>query len=127
MATNGGEAAGYYNQPGYPPPPPQQPDYYNQPGYPPPPPQQPDYSNNGPTHYGPPPYPPQGQADQKLGDPPTYDEVFAIQKPKWNDLWAGLLFLATCAGFVVVSAISIQGYGESPSVIYHDSQPSSAS
>jgi hypothetical protein len=104
MATNGGEAANYYNQPGYPPPPPQQP----------------DYSNNGPTHYAPPPYPPQGQADQKLEAPPTYDEVFAIQKPKWNDLWAGLLFLATCAGFVVVSAISIQGYGASSSMIDHD-------
>jgi len=44
------------------------------------------------------------------GPPPTYDEVFAVEKPKWNDLWAGILFLLTCAGFVVVSAISIQGY-----------------
>jgi hypothetical protein len=66
------------------------------------------YYDNGPR-YQPPPYPP--QADQKLSLPPTFDEVFVIQKPKWNDLWAGLLFLATCAGFVVVSAISIQGYG----------------
>lgn len=105
MATDG-EAARYYNQP--PPPPPNA--YYQAP------PPQPDYYNNGPANgpiqYAPPPYPP--QQDQKLeaGAPPTFDQAFAIQKPKWNDLWAGLLFLATCAGFVVVSGISIQGYGE---------------
>lgn len=81
-------------------------------------PQQPQgYYNNNDHHqgqaggsYGPPPYPPP-QSEPK-GSPPSYDEVFAIPKPKWNDLWAGLLFLATCAGFVAVSGISIQGYGE---------------
>ncbi|KAK4239391.1 plasma-membrane choline transporter-domain-containing protein [Achaetomium macrosporum] len=69
------------------------------------------YANNGPAdggQYAPPSYhPPQ---PEPKGPPPTYDEVFAIQNPKWNDVWAGLLFLATCAGFVIVSAISIQGY-----------------
>jgi hypothetical protein len=101
----GGEAANYYQQqpPGPPPP-----NTYQQNGY----------YNNGPANvphggqYAPPTYPPP-QLDPK-GPPPSYDEVFAIQKPKWNDLWAGILFLATCAGFVVVSAISIQGYGEYP-------------
>jgi len=103
MANYGGEAANYYNQQAPPPPntyqPPRQQGYYN--------------NNNGPPdgNYAPPSYPPP-QSDPK-GSPPSYDEVFAVQKPKWNDLWAGLLFLATCAGFVVVSAISIQGYGES--------------
>ncbi|KAK3995115.1 plasma-membrane choline transporter-domain-containing protein [Cladorrhinum sp. PSN332] len=109
-----GEAANYYNQ-NQPPQPPnsyqmQPQGYYNQP----PPPQSNEYhsgytpvpNNNG--SYPPPSYPPQG-VDPKLGPPPSYDEVFAVQKPKWNDLWAGILFLATCAGFVVVSAISIQG------------------
>lgn len=105
MTTNGGEAASYYHSQ-QPPPPPNT--YQGQP------PQQGGYYNSGPAnrptpghYYAPPPYPP---PDQKLEPPPTYDQVFAIQKPKWNDLWAGLLFLATCAGFVVVSAISIQGY-----------------
>jgi hypothetical protein len=107
MANYGGEAANYYNQ--QPPPPPN--------AYQKHPPPQTDY-NNGPAnggHYAPPPYPPP-QSEPK-GPPPSYDEVFAIQKPKWNDVWAGLLFLATCAGFVVVSAISIQGYGEHTSSI----------
>jgi hypothetical protein len=102
MAPYGGEAANYYNQ--QPPPPP---NAYQKHAPP-----QPVY-NNGPAnggHYAPPPYPPP-QSEPK-GPPPSYEEVFAIQKPKWNDVWAGLLFLATCAGFVVVSAISIQGYGE---------------
>jgi len=100
MANYGGEAANYYN-PQQPPP---APNYSSHPNY-----------NNGAASgqpngtYAPPPYPPP-QSEPK-GPPPSYDEVFAIQKPKWNDLWAGLLFLATCAGFVAVSAISIQGYG----------------
>ncbi|KAL2163017.1 hypothetical protein VTH06DRAFT_6853 [Thermothelomyces fergusii] len=105
MAHYGGEAANYYNQQPPPPPntyhthPPQPQGYYN--------------SNNqhqGPAggSYGAPPYPPP-QSEPK-GAPPSYDEVFAIPKPKWNDVWAGLLFLATCAGFVAVSGISIQGY-----------------
>ncbi len=115
----GGEAANYYNQQ-LPPPPPNSYQQY--------PPQQEGYSNgnapagnynngppvgnynNGPPdgNYAPPPYPPP-ESDPK-GSPPSYDELFAIKKPKWNDLWAGFLFLATCAGFVAVSAISIQGY-----------------
>lgn len=106
MANYGGEAANYYHQ--QPPGPPPPPNTYQQDGY----------YNNGPAaptnggQYAPqaPLYPPP-QTDPK-GPPPSYDEVFAIQKPKWNDLWAGILFLATCAGFVVVSAISIQGYGQ---------------
>jgi hypothetical protein len=118
MANYGGNAANYYNQ--QPPAPPntyqmhpqqQQQQGYNN-GY-----------NNGPANgnYAPPSYPPP-QSDPK-GPPPSYDEVFAIQKPKWNDLWAGLLFLATCAGFVVVSAISIQGYGESHLFLTSPSKP----
>ncbi|KAK4225468.1 plasma-membrane choline transporter-domain-containing protein [Podospora fimiseda] len=110
-----GEAANYYNQNQ-----PQQPPnsyqmqpqgYYNQP---PPPPMNEYHSgytpvpNNG-SGYPPPSYPPNNGVDPKLGPPPSYDEVFAIAKPKWNDLWAGILFLATCAGFVVVSVFSIQG------------------
>lgn len=46
------------------------------------------------------------------GEKPTFDQAFKVAKPKWNDIWAALLFLAVCAGYVAVSAISIQGYGE---------------
>ncbi|KYK56454.1 DUF580 domain protein Pns1 [Drechmeria coniospora] len=63
-------------------------------------------------HYGaPPPYsfnPPQGP-DEKYG----FEQAFKIEKPKWNDIWAGILFLLVCAGFVAVSAIAIQGYSSS--------------
>ncbi|KAF2226156.1 plasma-membrane choline transporter-domain-containing protein [Elsinoe ampelina] len=51
-----------------------------------------------------------GPATDFGGDKPTFDQAFAISKPKWNDLWAGILFLAVCAGFVAVSGLSIQGY-----------------
>jgi hypothetical protein len=71
-----------------------------------PPPQQQHNNNYG---GGMPPPPNYGQAygaDQK----PQFEEAFKIEKPKWNDLWAGILFILVCAGFVVVSAISIQGY-----------------
>ncbi|KAK4099569.1 DUF580-domain-containing protein [Parathielavia hyrcaniae] len=103
MANYGGEAASYYNQANQPPPPGPPPIPYQT--YP------PSQNHNGPANGGqyPPPLCPPPQSEPK-GPPPSYDEVFAVQKPKWNDVWAGLLFLATCAGFVVVSAISIQGY-----------------
>jgi hypothetical protein len=99
-----GEAQDYYNNDnrGYQMQPPQQEGQQN---YPPPqgmPPQQnggmpPPPSYNGNMNYSP---------DQK----PDFNQAFKVEKPKWNDLWAGLLFLAVCAGFVAVSAISIQGY-----------------
>ncbi|GAM88231.1 hypothetical protein ANO11243_062620 [Dothideomycetidae sp. 11243] len=46
------------------------------------------------------------------GEKPTFEQAFKIEKPHWNDLWAGFLFLIVCAGFTVVSAISIQGYAK---------------
>lgn len=107
-----GEAAGYYNagdaQKGYNMQPPQNGQWQQQQS-------QPYYNNNGPqqgyNNNGMPPPPSYGQnmnygADQK----PTFDQAFKIDKPKWNDLWAGGLFLAVCAGFVAVSGIAIQGY-----------------
>lgn len=45
------------------------------------------------------------------GEKPTFQQAFKIDKPKFNDWWAGFLLLAVFAGFVVVSAISLQGYG----------------
>jgi hypothetical protein len=72
-----------------------------------PPPQQQHYGGGGGGGMPPPPnYGQQYGADQK----PQFEEAFKIEKPKWNDLWAGILFIIVCAGYVVVSAISIQGY-----------------
>lgn len=103
-----GQAASYYDQnqsfqPGYGPPPNQpNPGYGN--GYPP---QQPNpgYGNGYAPNQSDPGYQYNGGSDihepkqqQQQGPPPTYnqavygfDEAFKIEKPKWNDLWAGLL------------------------------------
>ena len=107
-------SGGYYNQQ-HPPPPnsysmqPPQDGYYNGSG------NNQTYNNGygNPQQYQPPPGPPPPEPKQNggYGAPPTFDQAFSVQKPKWNDLWAGILFLATCAGFVAVSGIAIQGYG----------------
>lgn len=88
---------------------PQQGGYGPPPG--PPPPQQ--HYNNG----GAPPMPPPPTYGQQYGSDhkPAFEETFKIEKPKWNDLWAGALFLAVCAGFVAVSGIAIQGYASTKS------------
>ena len=98
-----GEAGEYYNdRSGYQ----QQP----QAGYPPP--QgygQPNYSNGyqqPPPTYG-----------QNFSAPPTeekqsFDATFKIQKPKWNDLWAGILLILTFLGFVAVSGLTIHSYAK---------------
>lgn len=80
-----GEADSYYN-PGQQvaAPPPQYSSYHEQPGAyngyrPPPPPQQ-------QQQYGPPPNE-HGELDEKQ----SFDQTFKIERPKWNDLWAGIL------------------------------------
>lgn len=40
----------------------------------------------------------------------TFEQSFKVARPKFNDLWAGILFLIFFGGFVAVSGISIQGY-----------------
>ncbi|KAF5718771.1 PNS1 [Fusarium globosum] len=40
----------------------------------------------------------------------SFEEQFKIPKPKWNDLWAGILFILFMAGYIVVSGIALQGY-----------------
>lgn len=48
-------------------------------------------------------YPPQQPPPQQYPpeNPPSYDELFKIEKPKFNDIWAGLLvsanFLCKCS------------------------------
>ncbi|EEQ29834.1 pH nine-sensitive protein 1 [Microsporum canis] len=51
-----------------------------------------------------------------LDEKPTFEQTFKIEKPKWNDVWAGILFLLFCAGFVVVSGIALQGYASTRSI-----------
>lgn len=50
------------------------------------------------------------QSYEATGEKIGFEQAFKIEKPKWNDLWAAILFIATFAAFVVVSGISIQGY-----------------
>lgn len=69
----------------------QQPHYGGQQYMPPPP----SYNQN----YG-------GQGQEK----PTFEQAFKVEKPKWNDLWAGALLLLFMAGFVAVSGVSISSY-----------------
>ncbi|KAK3690620.1 pH nine-sensitive protein 1 [Vermiconidia calcicola] len=61
-----------------------------------------------PQHMEPPPTYEQnfGNWDQK----PSFEQAFVVEKPKWNDLWAAILFLAVVAGFIAVSGIALQGY-----------------
>ncbi|KAL8865491.1 MAG: hypothetical protein Q9174_006856, partial [Haloplaca sp. 1 TL-2023] len=78
---HGGEADSYYSG-GQAPmqyPPPQQP--YQQPQYQQPPPNYgQNYQNNGPP-----------QAPMGGDGKQTFDQAFKLDKPKYNDLWAGIL------------------------------------
>ncbi|RDW91022.1 hypothetical protein BP5796_02187 [Coleophoma crateriformis] len=80
---------------------PKQPQQYPPPqGYPPP---QQGYAPQG----APPQYTPQPNYGNDKQD---FTQTFQVNKPKWNDLWAAILFVAVFAGFTAVSAISIYGY-----------------
>ncbi|KIW06152.1 uncharacterized protein PV09_03314 [Verruconis gallopava] len=101
-----GEAASYYNAPSAPAPAQQQPREDINPqtmpnipyGYKQEPPQYNHINTYGPQGY------------EATGEKLDFNQAFKVDRPKWNDLWAGVLLLATFAGFVVVSGISIQGY-----------------
>ncbi|KAI0206645.1 duf580 domain-containing protein [Astrocystis sublimbata] len=77
------------------------------------------YYNNAepanPYGYSQQPPPPQ-QQEQYGAQPPQYsekpmfDQAFKLERPKYNDLWAAILFLLVCAGFVAVSGLAIHGY-----------------
>jgi hypothetical protein len=103
-----GESAAYYNgapqQQGYyqgqQQPYPQQPPQYGQ-NY-----QQPYSAPQGP----PPPQQQHGYQQNSYGDDKTFEQQFKLEKPKYNDWWAGLLFIACFLGYVAVSVISIRGY-----------------
>ncbi|KAI1171606.1 duf580 domain-containing protein [Nemania sp. FL0916] len=70
------------------------------------------YNNNAPEAAN-----PYGQQQQQYEEPPPqytekpmFDQAFKVERPKYNDLWAGILFLLVCAGFVAVSGLAIHGY-----------------
>jgi hypothetical protein len=75
----------------------QQPQYQQQAQYPPP---------QQPPQYGQQPYTGNGE---KIG----FEQTFTIDQPKYNDIWATVLFLLTFAGFIAVSVLSIRGYATS--------------
>ncbi|OAL47885.1 DUF580-domain-containing protein [Pyrenochaeta sp. DS3sAY3a] len=72
--------------------------------------QPPQYGQNFAPPQGPPP-PQQGYGQQGHGDnKQSFEQTFKISKPKYNDLWAGLLLILVFLGYVAVSVISIRGY-----------------
>ncbi|KAL4921925.1 plasma-membrane choline transporter-domain-containing protein [Aspergillus aurantiobrunneus] len=102
-----GQAASYYNpNQSF-----EQPGYGNGNGYNPNP-ANPGYQYDGVDNRGPEPKPPQEP-------PPTYnqavygfDDAFKIEKPKFHDLWAGLLLIAVFLGYVAVSGVAIYRYSK---------------
>lgn len=70
------------------------------------PPQQQQYQQQemqAPPQYG-------KQAEYGMGEKQDFHQTFKIEHPKWNDLWAAVLFIICFGGFVAVSALSIKGY-----------------
>ncbi|KAL8677749.1 MAG: hypothetical protein Q9186_005859 [Xanthomendoza sp. 1 TL-2023] len=120
MAQHGGAADTYYNSGGGQQFQSGQQSYNN--GY-----QQPQYPPGPDPKYQQPP-PNYGQNYQDTvqaggGGKQTFEQAFKIDKPKYNDLWAGILLILTFLGFVAVSGLSLQGYSSNKHVsgggIYH--------
>ncbi|KAI9166518.1 Protein PNS1 [Paramyrothecium foliicola] len=133
---------GGYNQNGYdnsqysrPPPPPPPPEQayggnydnqnYNQQYQ-----QQPGYNGGYQQNYNagyqqPDEYPLQQQAPpqysytpaQPVGDEKySFDQAFKIEKPKYNDLWAAILFIVAVGGFTAISALALWSYSRTRNV-----------
>ncbi|KAL8739607.1 MAG: hypothetical protein Q9190_007609 [Brigantiaea leucoxantha] len=60
---------------------------------------------------------------QPSGGKQTFDQAFKLEKPKYNDLWAGILLILVFLGYTAISGLSLQGYasnkGFSGGGIYH--------
>lgn len=76
------------------PPPNEQPQQYSQ--------QPPQYSNGRQEH---------NDVVGKVG----FDQTFKVDKPKYNDIWATILFILTFVGFAGVSGLAIHGYAATKS------------
>ena len=78
--------------------------------------QPPQYGNNYAPPQGPPPpqHPQQqnGYTEMNYGEKPNFEQAFKIERPKYNDWWAGLLLIAVFLGYVAVSGLAIRGYCE---------------
>ncbi len=65
------------------------------------------------------------QPDYGNGQKMDFEQTFKISQPKYNDIWAAILFWLTFAGFAVVSGLSIYGYsktmGQQGTGIYNSS------
>ncbi|ERF74822.1 Protein pns1 [Endocarpon pusillum Z07020] len=89
MAQLQGEAAGYYNN-------------LPQSGY------QPQQAQGMKSGYAPPTY---GQDFHMSQDnKQSFEQTFKVQKPKLNDLWAGILLILIFLGFVAVSGLTLHSY-----------------
>jgi len=107
-------ANNYYPPPSHPPPPKQESaGYHSHP--------QPTYGsyNEGASSQQPPPVnynqqqPAYSDGPKYPNEPPppyTFEQKFTVAKPKYNDLWAAILFLVDFCGLVVVSGISLNAY-----------------
>lgn len=92
-----GESQGYYNDGQQQ----QQQQYqqYQQPGYD----QQQQQSMPPPPTYN--------QQPHQNGDAkPSFEQTFKVERPKWNDLWAGILFVLVFLGFVAISGYCLYSY-----------------
>ncbi|KAI0165329.1 DUF580-domain-containing protein [Hypoxylon sp. FL1284] len=58
---------------------------------------------------------PQNPAPNYANEKPMFHQAFKLERPKYNDIWAGLLFLIVVAGYVAVSGIAINGYASNKS------------
>ncbi len=60
----------------------------------------------------PPPVPPHPAPDYNqnyASNDQAFDQKFKVEKPKFNDIWAGLLFLLDLAGFIAVAGLCLHG------------------
>ncbi|KAF4962387.1 hypothetical protein FSARC_9531 [Fusarium sarcochroum] len=71
------------------------------------PPQQQQPYQQGPPQNGNGYMPAQGYDGNEKG---SFEQQFKIAKPKYNDLWAGILLICVFIGYVVVSGLALQGY-----------------
>jgi hypothetical protein len=46
----------------------------------------------------------------ETSDKLSFNEAFLVEKPKWNDIWATVLFTLVSIGFLIVSGFAFTGY-----------------
>ena len=64
----------------------------------------------------PPNYNPNGNYSRPpTGEKQSFDQAFKLEKPKYNDLWAGILLILVFLGFTAVSGVSLNGFAKNHS------------